>query len=406
MDLNTILVSELVLNLQGHAGDSPLEDYEEHSTLVRQTRNQAKAGNTEAVKQLIANYEESKLPLHLRREQGLPMPWYGKAKGNDGVSFCTPQEAREFYGKVAWAWRRWIPKGHVTMIAGRQAVGKSYFAAALIACFTETVSKWPDGTSIALRPRRVLLVETEEMKGVYAERLQMMGVSDQDWLIGPGDDPDAIPDITKEHGAIRNLAGIVDAGAIIVDSISGGHDKKENDAYMRRVLQPMTAVAANLKIPVIIIHHLRKKGKHESSKVTLDRVRGSSTITQFCRSVIGLYRLDGAHNLAPVRVDSVKNNFCKPPEPLGFVIRDDGRGLRYVEAPEEEDNSALGDAKSFLYDVLSDGKVHSTQLFQDADRAGIAKRTLTRAKREMSDVHVDKENGTGKWYWYLVAKDR
>ena len=396
----------LKLNLQGLAGSNPVDSYGKHSELIRKTRNQAVQRNYEEIERLIAEYPESRLPMHLRRKHGLPTPWHEEADNGDRVAFCTPEQARQFYGEVEWAWPRWIPKGHVTMIAGPQAVGKSYFAAALIKCFSGHASTWPDGAQIDSEGKPVLLVETEEMKGVYAERLLRMGVDDNSWVIGPGDEPDAIPDITKEHEEIQRLAELMDAGAVIVDSLSGGHGRKENNAYMRRVLQPMTGVAANLKIPVIIVHHLRKRGKHEGCKVKVDKVRGSSTITQFCRSIMGLYRLDGADRGAPIRVDSVKNNFCKPAESFGFVIRDSGSGLHYVEAPEPEDHSALGEAKAFLSKELSSGKVYSDTVYADADRAGIAKRTLTRAKREMRDVRVDKESGTGKWYWHLVVEGR
>ena len=66
--------------------------------------------------------------------------------------------------------------------------------------------------------------------------------------------------------------------------------------------------------------------------MALDRVRGSTTITQFCRSVIALYRLEDGDQTSPVRVESIKSTFCAPPDPFGFTVTN--RGLIFGEAPE------------------------------------------------------------------------
>lgn len=392
-----LLAQELEASMAGTTLEIAPEAFGKHAPFVTRVRRLVGHGQPDSIRELIAEYPLDTLSSELRQKHGLPMPTNGI---DTDVEYCTPQRVREFFGNVEWAWPGWLPRGHVTMIAGEQGIGKSFLSAELIARFARYKTVWPNGQEVELPARRVLLVETEQMKGVYAERLEAMGVGDDAWLFGPGSDPAAIPDIVEQHDEIETLARDANAGAVLVDSLSGGHGQKENDAYMRKVLQPLSTIATNLKIPVIIDHHPRKRSKHESSKVTLDRVRGSTTITQFCRSVLGLYRLDGTGEGGLVRVDCIKHNFCTQPEPFGFGFQNDGSGLIFTTAPETEDNTAMGEALEFLQEELSDGRVRSTQVLEDARQAGIAERTLRRAKRKLRAVS-DKQDAD--WYWYLPA---
>jgi hypothetical protein len=238
------------------------------------------------------------------------------------------------------------------------------------------------------------------MKGVYYERLEQMGVGSSEWFFGPGEDPLAIPDIVEQHKQIETLARDANARAVFVDSLSGGHGQKENDAYMRKVLQPLSTIASSLRIPVVIAHHPRKRNKHESSRVTLDRIRGSSTIPQFCRSVMGLYHKNG-DDKGLVTVECIKHNFRAKPEKFGFGFQNDGKGLFFTTEPKKQDCSAMAEAMRFLREELSGGKVRAPKVKEDADMAGIAHATLNRAKRK---IGAESKNEDGVWYWYLPTK--
>jgi putative DNA primase/helicase len=320
------------------------------------------------------------------------------------VAFCSMDVIREFFGDVTWAWPAWIPIGHLSMIVGPQAVGKSWLAARLIATLTGCVDTWPDGEPFAglppdSNPVKVLLVETEEMRGVYAERLEAMGV-DPHWVVfGPGD-VTHVPDLLREADTIEQLAGQQAVGAIVIDSLSGGHSLKEESAQMRALLTRYAAMAARLHIPVVMVHHVRKRGELEPVAVTLDRVRGSSTITQFCRAIMALYRLDGG--LAdPVRVEMIKSTFAAPPDPLGFTIS--GGGLTFGDAPEEERaETQLDKAVGLLRALLADGPMPSTDLQDEADGAGISWDTMKRAKARLGIV-ARRDGKERKWTWGLPA---
>jgi hypothetical protein len=185
------------------------------------------------------------------------------------------------------------------------------------------------------------------------------------------------------------------ASAVLIDSLSGGHVLDENSAAMRLLLQKLVALAGGLQRPVIVNHHARKRSQFEAIKLTLDRIRGSSAISQFCRSVVGLYRLEENNMLAPVRVEMLKPSFCKPPEPFGFTITDNG--LEFHEAPEEERPMTAKDrACDFLLAELDKEPQRYADLVRKAAEHGIAERTLYRAREALRIV-------TYNGYWGLPA---
>jgi len=312
--------------------------------------------------------------------------------GTDGrVPFLTIGQIGKFFGSVTWAWNGYIPNGHLTLLAGETGVGKSWLLAALIACHLGYMS-FPDGFTPSPPGRRVLLVETEEMRGAYWERLQNLGVAD-DAVILPGDDPTHLPSIIGDAEVIEKIAVQNDVTMLVVDSLSGGHAIDENSAEMRGVLQILAGIASRLRIPALIAHHPRKRNAFESAAITLDRIRGSSTITQFCRSVFGIYKPDAT--LTAARVESLKSSFCAPPAPFGFTIKDDR--LAFTEAPQPpKEETALDRAVEFLRAELRAEPKRFSDLLEAAEAWGISKNTLYRAREALRIVTV---NG----YWSLPA---
>lgn len=305
------------------------------------------------------------------------------------VGVVSLSQVGRFYGSVRWAWPEWLPVGHVTLVVGPQGTGKSYLAASLAAALSGRAGMWPDGCPLdGWETGPVVLVDTEEMRGSYAERLAKMGVSDGDVLLpSPTGDPTYTPRLPRDIEMLEQVTRERRCRAVIVDSLSGGHDLDENSAAMRQVLQSLVSMAGQLQVPVIAVHHTRKRSVFESVRLSLDRVRGSSTITQFCRSVIGVYRLDD-NNSSPSRVESLKSSFGKAPEPFGFAITDDG--LVFGDAPEEDKPpTAVDRAAEFLEAQLRRQPQRYSDLLDQADRHGVSKNSLYRARARLSVVTVD-----------------
>lgn len=297
---------------------------------------------------------------------------------------CDLTDVADFFGNVTWVWKPWLPVGHVTLIAGPQGVGKSYLTARLMASLTG-VMPWPDNTPTN-DGGTVLLAETEEFRGEYATRLRRFGVPDSAVIL-PGAEPTYLPNIIEDATMIYGLAQRYGCRSIVVDSLSGGHLLDENSAEMRKALRVLTGLAAGLRVPVIAVHHPRKRSQFESAALTLERIRGSSVITQFCRSVIGLWQPEEGPG-KPVRVESLKNSFGPPPKPFGFQINDGG--LEFGDAPEEpKAPTAVDRAIEFLRVELREKPKRFGELLEAAEAEGISKDSLYRARRALKVVSTN-----------------
>jgi hypothetical protein len=113
-----------------------------------------------------------------------------------------------------------------------------------------------------------------------------------------------------------------------------------------------------------------------------------------------------------------KNNLSLPPQSLAYRIETAENGaarIAYAGASEatasqilrvpedEEEKSALSEAKEFLYSALKAHRVSAKVMERDAREAGISPRTLKRAKQALG-VRSEKESD-GSWTWSLPDKE-
>ncbi len=329
----------------------------------------------------------------------MKMPWEytsnAEIKAENRPTYLTGKDVVKYFGAVRWLWPSVVPRGHVSLLVGPQAVGKSFLLAHLMAVIAGNLEAWPDGEPYTEGPGDVIFIETEGMAGETCRRLEAAGGNLARVKL-LGDDPLYVPSLLDDLPAIEELAIYTGAKLIAVDSLSGGYMGDENSAGdMRQVLQQLAAMASRLGIGVSAVHHLRKKSQFESDKPNLDRVRGSTSITQFCRSVLGLWKPDDAKT---VRVEVIKSNFCRPPEPFGFEIDDKGR-LIFRDAPEEEKAATVHErACEFLQVELQDGPRAAADILRNAELAGFSRKSLYRAKDVMNVISVRKRGG---WEWAL-----
>jgi len=309
--------------------------------------------------------------------------------------FLTSAEIANYFGSIRWAWEKYLPVGHVSLLVGESGIGKSYFAARLIAALTGA-APLPDGT-LPTKTGNVVLVETEDLKDEYVKRLRRCGAPDSAVIYpmrneNPNENP--IPTWTArlpdDEPFIRSVAEHTHAVAVVVDSLSGAHALDENSAVMRELMKSLSRLAVALKIPVIAVHHLRKRSAFEPVGVTLDRLRGSSTIAQFARSVFALWRPlpDDPTQADVVRVDVIKSSFGPLPPSFAFRITD--AGLNFCAPPSlPRPVTALDRAVEFLRVELRKEPQRFSELLAKAEEEGISKESLYRARRTLGVVSVN-----------------
>jgi len=99
------------------------------------------------------------------------------------------------------------------------------------------------------------------MRGEYVTRMTNFKVKDDRVLfpIEEKDDPTYTVNLIMDMDLVEATANKNNCVAIIIDSLSGGHDLDEKSDNMRRILKILGNMAGRIQKPVIVAHHPRKK---------------------------------------------------------------------------------------------------------------------------------------------------
>jgi putative DNA primase/helicase len=222
------------------------------------------------------------------------------------------------------------------------------------------------------------------------------------------------PILARELARIRPALLILDpvVGAVIGDS--------HKNAEVRRGLQPLVDLAAQVGCAVLGISHLAKGSQ---GREPMERVLGSIAFAAVARVVLLASKHEGEDGPPRILVRS-KSNLGPDDGGAGYdleqaevkpglwasravwtgCIEGEARALlAQAEAPKDDEGSELEDAKAFLRDLLSDGPLPSKTVKAEADGAGFAWATIRRAQKALG-VEAVRTGGLGKsgaWVWEL-----
>lgn len=303
---------------------------------------------------------------------------------------------------ITWRWEPWLARGTVTLLVGEPGVGKSSLALAIASAVVQG-TVWPDRGSNDDEPGLAVWVESESCQALTRERATIWGIPKERLLIpAVSDDPlDKIWLDTQEGwAALERETSRDEVGLVIVDSLRGAYKGDENTSDTTELLGKLADLAQRHHIAVLVVHHLRKKGMLDGGKIDLDRVRGSSAIVQIPRCV---WAIDKPDPLMPdhIRLQQLKNNLSRFPEPCGFEITE--AGITFTDAPSEPVVETQRDkAADLIMSLLRDGPVLATEIYQEAEGAAIGKATVKRAKKALGVVARRKE---GRWWWALPVRE-
>jgi hypothetical protein len=324
----------------------------------------------------------------------------------------TWQEMGQRLGPLRWEWPRRIPAGMLTLLVAEQGKGKSCLCLRLAACYLRG-DPWPDGLPYSGELGAVLWCEAEASQGLNYARATGWGLP-VERIISPLSDPldEVLLQDTDHRAAIETWAHRPEVRLVIVDSLSGANTARENDAGMLHVTKWLASLAVDAGKPIILTHHLRKRGLLDTGdRVTLDRIRGSGAITQAARSVLAIDAPDPAHE-HDLRLSSVKNNLVGAPNAgpaLGMVINAQGVTFN-SDAPEPpREETAQDKAADLLLALLAKGPKRSTDLRGEIEAAGISWDAANRAKAQLHIVAHRQTSMTGgkqaAWYWSLPGAE-
>lgn len=312
---------------------------------------------------------------------------------------------------VGWLWPNYFPCAKLSLLSGDPGCGKTWLSLD-IAARLSTGNPWPDGSQNGLKENTLILSCEDGASDTFRPRLDRLGANlSRIFLL---QDP---LDLSTEHGRAL-LASEVEQRKphlIIIDPAFdySGNVNPNAVEKVRAMLTPLGALAEDSRAAVLLTSHLNKS----STMQAIYRTSGSASgWIGKARAAFLILRDEedlgycGRQRriLAPVKT----NLSPVEPKPLYFLISENA-GLEFELVPEDfsldehlmvkghHRTPQLDEAKKFVRDVLKDGPVEASELLEQAQKAGIAQKTLNRAKKDLG-IFPSREGGRhGRWMWDL-----
>ena len=304
--------------------------------------------------------------------------------------------------EVEWLWDSRIARGKLTMFIGEPESGKSFASLSLAARLSKGMPL-PNATTSCVTGDTLILSSEDGLADTITPRFLKQGgdLSRVHFIQGHKDGTmfSLASDIPTLE---RALARYPDTRMIVIDPLNaylGVDTDSHRDSDVRRILSPLCDFADRTKVAVVGIMHLTK----DNRKTAINRASGSIGFIAASRAawLFAKDRDDPSRYL----MLHVKNNLAKDPGGLAFRISDD-LGVEWeldtvtVTANEALAANAMPRAQAieWLETILDDGPMPSKDVFDLADRQGISKATLKRAKNELQ---VKARQVTDHWQWEL-----
>jgi hypothetical protein len=218
------------------------------------------------------------------------------------------------------------------------------------------------------------------------------------------------------HGDLDGLARLLqdteqDTGRkvslVTLDTLAAVHAVDENTGRMTPVMNRCRRFAEELECEFLILHHNRKdqlNGFGSSHKVN-QRARGHTSIAGAVDTHLDFTRTKGGL----IEVTQGKNRLAPKLAPFRLLIEgtreDDWVRIAFDNSvdPSSADNSRRGRALEFVLSFLKEQDLTPKQmLVNEAERRGIAKRTLELALKDLGPL-IEREQH-GKPAYYRLAK--
>ncbi|MGH3486550.1 MAG: AAA family ATPase, partial [Actinopolymorphaceae bacterium] len=327
---------------------------------------------------------------------------------------------------VHWTWHGRIPSGAITVVPGREGIGKSLLLAWLAAQITRgTLAGRHHG-----RPRPVIYAATEDSWAhTIGPRLYAAG-ADLDMVYRVDVEHDGtIDQLTLPRDCVSLAAEIDRLGAALLAAdpllslIHAGIDT-HRDRDLRTALEPLGRLADRTGCAVVGLAHFNKSASSDA----LNLITGSRAFSAVARAVMAIARDPDADDGSCV-LSQAKNNLGRLDVPsLRYVVdsaevpTDEGPAyvgaLRFTGESDRTVADLLGDgltaesgdraerdeAADWLTDYLQQrgGAAARDDILKAAKAEGIAERTLKRA-RNRARVTSERSGFPARSVWCLPA---
>jgi putative DNA primase/helicase len=312
------------------------------------------------------------------------------------IKITTWGDLKELIDPIQWDWPGWLPRGFVTILASEPGMGKSLLCLRLAASYVSGAD-WPDGTPFTGEQGRVVWCEGEASQALNLARAEKWRLELSKFVSPLSDLMYSFKMDNRTHlTSLAILSRWPGTQLIVLDSLSS----LQRESQIYTTLANLSDLARISGVPVLLTHHLRKRTSYDrDGRIDQERLRGTSRIAQSARVV---WSLDAPDISDPThrRLAVVKNNLMPAAEPLGMRIQDEGLVFGPAPVVIDEAVSQLDVAADLLFDLLGNGPRSFEEVQEACLAAGVAKRTMERAKRRLGIVSFRQE-GEMRWYWKL-----
>lgn len=325
--------------------------------------------------------------------------------------------------QVRWLWPGRIPLGKITVIDGDPGLGKSMTTLDLAARVSIGGVMPDDSLSDLEGPAGVVLLSAEDGAGdTIRPRLEEAGADLALILVRETVDDDA----GKRWANLADLAVLVrditEVGArlVIIDPLMAYLPSDTNahrDQDIRRLLAPLAKLAERTGAAILVVRHLNKAQGGNA----LYRGGGSIGIVGAARSGLVVARdpddPEGARRIIAV----TKSNLSIEVPAIAYRVESGPGGAPHIvwggttnhtassllidTGGDDEERSALDDAKDFLKSVLTVGACLYSDIQKEAKAAGISDRTLYRAKAALRVTSKKQKFENGRWTWEMPSTE-
>ena len=321
--------------------------------------------------------------------------------------------------QVRWLWPERIPLGKVTVVDGDPGTGKSTLTLT-IAAKVSTASPFPDGA----RPEVgdvILLSAEDDIGDTIRPRLEAAGADlTRCWClpdVHPEGAPPRPPELPADLFLLEDLVKSKAAALVVIDPLMAflsGQVDSHRDQDIRRVLASLGYMAARTGAAVVIVRHMNKG---TGSAV----YRGSGSIGIVGAARAGLLVAPDPDDEDRRIVAMTKSNLAKMPDALAYrLVNDDLYGVARVvwdgastrtandlvrPRVDEDEAPALAEAVRVLKEILADGPLAAGNVKKQAATAGVAERTLHRARQALGVTYRRQGFGQGGYYVWSMPAD-
>jgi putative DNA primase/helicase len=331
-----------------------------------------------------------------------------------GLQFARMDEVEAKH--VEWLWLGRLARGKLTLLAGDPGIGKSQISIDIAARISKG-GRWPDGGQVE-GGSVVSLSAEDSADDTQRPRLEGAGAALDRIHVLKATLVKGKPVTFSLQAHLdmlgNKLAELGDVALIIIDPITSymGKIDGHQTVDVRTVLEPLAAFAEKHNVAVLAISHPPKASQSKA----LHAVTGSLAFVAAARMVFIATKEPQTDRrlLLPV-----KNNLGPPAAGLGFSLEQRFVGNEIlashviwdsapvtttadeaVAAGSNQGATAMREAVDFLREELSTEARPTQDLRKAATSAGIAWRTVERAKAELG-VKSSKSGLREGWVWEL-----